>query len=212
MSDALPTRGFLTLGQIHGAALRVHFTTPLGAWVFAGFHFVAPVWLAFMAPVLVHEFGHALMVWRSGARVDRIDVLPFGGICAWRGELSPVQRACVAFAGVWAQLVAFAIAKPVVLLLAGSMTTPQRQFAEVFTTSNLWLVALNLLPFEPFDGAEAWRLVPLLVRGKWSGFRRARLRSRVDSLDARLKSAPPQPGNEKKSRDPTPPNDKTWLN
>ena len=33
-----------------------------------------------------------------------------------------------------------------------------RDFVYVFTTTNLWLIALNLLPFAPLDGGEAWKI------------------------------------------------------
>jgi len=30
---------------------------------------------------------------------------------------------------------------------------------EVFTRTNFWLMAFNLVPFPPLDGAEAWKIV-----------------------------------------------------
>jgi hypothetical protein len=36
--------------------------------------------------------------------------------------------------------------------------------AQVFTTTNLWIIGFNLLPIEPLDGARAWPLFPLLWR------------------------------------------------
>jgi Zn-dependent protease len=33
-----------------------------------------------------------------------------------------------------------------------------RQFTSTLTTTNLIVIALNLLPVRPFDGAEAWQL------------------------------------------------------
>jgi hypothetical protein len=37
---------------------------------------------------------------------------------------------------------------------------------DVFTRTNLWLIALNLLPVPPLDGAEAWPLLRHL-KDRW---------------------------------------------
>jgi Zn-dependent protease len=37
-----------------------------------------------------------------------------------------------------------------------------RQLVRAFTVTNAWLIALNLLPIPPLDGAEAWKLGKLI--------------------------------------------------
>jgi hypothetical protein len=50
-------RGYLTIGRALGAPVRMHWTTPLGAWILGRGH--AAGVLGFVVIVLVHELGHA---------------------------------------------------------------------------------------------------------------------------------------------------------
>jgi membrane-associated protease RseP (regulator of RpoE activity) len=52
----------------------------------------------------------------------------------------------------------------------------------VFVVANVVLIGVNLLPIPPLDGANAWRLVPILYR---------ELRARVDA-QARVAQARPE--------------------
>lgn len=153
--------GWLVIGRWRGVPLRVHWSTPLGALFFSGFRFAPGFWLGFVLLILLHEIGHAWVVKRAKARVIRIDVMPIGGLCMWDGPVTRVQRACIAWGGVWAQSLALAIAW-LALALYDPPTQMAADFAGVFTRTNLWIIGFNLLPFPPLDGAEAWKLVPLL--------------------------------------------------
>lgn len=158
--------GYFTLGKLRGAPVRVHWSAPVGAFFFGQLRFVPGFWVAFVGLILAHEIGHALMVAAFGARVRGIDVTGLGGECRYDGNVSPMQRALIAWGGVLAQLA--------VLIVAGTLLvvfgSPESQFvaevAQACTLYNLTLMAINLLPFRSLDGHEAWKIVPLL-RARW---------------------------------------------
>ena len=159
--------GYLTLGQLGGAPVRVHWSAPVGALFFGQFRFVPGFWLAFVGLILAHEVGHALMVIASGARVRGIDVMGLGGECRYDGHVTPIQRALIAWGGVLAQLVVMIVAWALLLVFGSPESLFLADLAHACTFYNLTLMALNLLPFGPLDGREAWKLVPLL-RARWN--------------------------------------------
>lgn len=151
------------LGRFRGAPIRVHWTAPLVAVVFGRFAFVPAFWAAFLGVILIHELGHALVVRWCGARVTSIDLDGAGGLCHWRGEVTPKQSALISWGGVLAQLVAFLVTV-LALALFGAPSNPHvAQVADVLTRVNLAIAAFNLIPVGFLDGATAWKLVPLLV-------------------------------------------------
>src|SRR5579859_4663516 len=97
--------GFLRLGRIRGAPIRIHWSVALGLLFFTGFRFEPAAWLGFIALILMHELGHALMVLRYGLRVVAVDVHGFGGECRWEGTPTAWQRAAIAWGGVMGQAV-----------------------------------------------------------------------------------------------------------
>jgi Zn-dependent protease len=197
------SNGYLTLGKWRGADVRAHWTLPLGAAVFSGGRFVPGFWLGFFLLVLIHEVGHALLVRRFRCRVISIDIHGLGGVCRWNGSPSPIQRAHIAWGGVHAQLAVFGITVGALALLGDPDARFVAQVVSAFTTTNLWLIALNLLPVPPLDGAEAWKLPRLLrarsVRHRQRAREEARVavRSELSRLDASDRDPPPRaPGRE----------------
>ena len=80
----------------------------------------------------------------------------------------------------------------VALAHVGRLTAPwQLQLASVFTSTNLWLIVINLLPIPPLDGSEAWRLLPRLFTG---GGRSAPARRPPPPPPRRPPQRPGQPG------------------
>jgi len=184
-------RGYWTVTRVGGVPLRVHWSAAVGALVFGGLRFAPAAWLAFLVIVLLHEVGHALVVRALRHRVVALEVTGFGGLCRWSGAATPLERSLIAWGGVLAQAVLLIVAL-VVFALGGFRVVPfGGELAYTFVWTNLWLIGLNLLPFAPLDGAEAWRLFPEL--GRW---RRSRLDARagralLEQILAR--PAPPRP-------------------
>jgi Zn-dependent protease len=178
-------RGYLTLTHYRGAPVRVHWTTPLGAFVFGGMTFAPVFWVAFVTLVLVHELGHAFLVRRFGHRVEAIDVTGLGGVCRWAGAARPLHRGLIAWGGVLAQLLLLGVTVAAVAVVGTPTSFVGAQLVHAFVTTNLWLVALNLLPVAPFDGAEAWPAARELVR------RARERRSHRTRVEPRARRSPP---------------------
>ncbi len=161
--NILWSRGYLTVFRLRGAAVRFHWTTPLCAVLAGRFEFVPALWLGYLLLVLVHELGHAFVVWRRGLEVESIDVHGVGGLCRWSGDAGAYTRALIAWGGVWAQAAGLVLAFGASLIWGPP--APGGFWAQlfyVFTTVNLWLMALNLIPVPPLDGVEAWKLIPMV--------------------------------------------------
>jgi hypothetical protein len=147
--------GYWRLGRWHGAPVLLHFSVLLGLLVFGGFRSSLGFFVAYPCLILVHELGHAALVRRCGHRVVGIEVTGLGGVCHWSGNASPFEEALIAWGGVLAQLALFALT-----LLWLKLLPPKSELAwdltATFTHTNLWLVAVNLIPIPPLDGARAW--------------------------------------------------------
>jgi hypothetical protein len=179
--------GYLEVGRLRGAPIRLHWSIPIGAVVLGRFQFVPWFWASFLVLVLIHEAGHAAFVWGARARVVAIEAHGAGGLCHWDGEVSEIWRALIAWGGVFAQAVVL-IAAYAVLFVAGQPTTAMGAGIErAFTEGNLWLIAVNLIPIPGFDGASAWPLFPALAR-RWRERRRekAKRRHAVERTRAQL--------------------------
>jgi stage IV sporulation protein FB len=192
---------YIQLGHLRGVPILFHIATPLGAWVFTHRSFEPMAWLGFFVLVLFHEMGHALMARKAGAWVERVEILPMGGTCVWVGNVTPLARACIAFAGIWMQLLILCIAAPMTLAWFDSKLPGfTKPLIKVLTGTNLVMIAINLLPVAPFDGAEAWKLFPLLVQKIRRGTRKKQLEAKLSHLQAELDAMDKQqePSEEKK--------------
>jgi len=152
-----------SLGRIRAIPVRIHWSALLGLVVFGGFRFAPGAWLGFLLVILVHELGHAAVVRAVHQRVIGIDIHGLGGETRWAGNPTDLERALIACGGVAAQLLMFAVALPLSLALGGSLGWFGADLFYALTWNSLMVAALNLLPFRPFDGAQAWKLPGLLA-------------------------------------------------
>jgi Zn-dependent protease len=164
--------GWLRVGTYHGA------------YVLTGASWAPGAWLGFALLVLVHELGHAVMVRAHRFRVVGIDVHGMGGECQWAGPASERQAAAIAWGGVLAQLVVL-FTTPI---WGDRLPQPAPPFATdlitAFTTTNVILIALNLLPVAPLDGATAWKI--LRVRDLLPSRKEVDLRRRARAIQREL--------------------------
>ena len=160
--------GYFRVGRLAGVDLRLHWSVPVGALVFGSLRFEPVLWLAFLVVILLHELGHALLVRAVGFRVTGLDVTGFGGQCRWRGKGDALDHGVIAWGGVLAQSLLLLATLLVTAFFghpkghAGSLV--EHAFVEV----NLWIMAINLLPFPPLDGARAWPLFSELKGRGWT--------------------------------------------
>lgn len=150
--------------------------------LFGRFQFVPGFWLGYLLIVGLHEMGHAFLARRMGLTAYSIDIHALGGQCRFGGaSISPWQHAVVAWGGVIAQAILLAIALAISIVpLAGGPFLAQLLGALIGT--NLTIMLLNLAPFPPLDGAQAWRILPL--------WRERRERRAAKRAQARLEVQP----------------------
>jgi Zn-dependent protease len=154
--------GYLTLGHFRGAPIRFHLTVVLlGLWFARG---SVAAWAALVLLIFIHELGHAIVVRACGHRVVAINIHGFGGTCEWEGAATSMHASMIAWGGVWAQLALYAATCAHLALNGGPTSAIDATVISVFTTTNAWIMLLNLLPIPPLDGARAWSLFPLLVK------------------------------------------------
>lgn len=156
------TRGAITIARYRGAPIRIHWTVPVVALVAGGLRFAPGAWLGLVLVVLLHEMGHAFWARRFQMDVTEILIHGLGGHCAYLGTPSPKQRSIVAWGGVLAQALVFAVALPLSIALPEASEV-QRDLYGMLVATNLYIALFNLIPIPPLDGAEAWRLVRILV-------------------------------------------------
>ncbi len=162
--------GYLTVGRFRGIPIRFHWSTALGAFFFGGYRFEPAFWVAFVLLVLVHEMGHAFMARWLGHAPLGVEVTGFGGLCRWDGSrASDFHRSLVAWGGVLAQGLLWVLTYAYSVLRGPPESLAEYQFVSAFTRTNLYLMLINLLPFPPLDGAQAWQIL-----GHLGEFRRKR--------------------------------------
>ncbi|HEY2404755.1 MAG TPA: hypothetical protein VGI10_02075 [Polyangiaceae bacterium] len=164
--------GWWTIGSFRSAPIRLHWSVLIGALLFSGFHVEPALWLAFLLLILVHELGHAILVKAYRLHVIEIALHGMGGHCAYSPPGTSKQSAVIAWGGVLAQACLLAATVAATHVFGLPLFGPAYQFYYVFATVNVFVIFLNLLPFRPLDGANAWRLVPILIR---------QMRTRVDA-------------------------------
>jgi stage IV sporulation protein FB len=178
--------GYLTVARWKGTPIRFHWSIPLGMLLFGRFAFVPGLWAGYLLIVLLHEMGHAWLSRRMGLRAISIEVHGLGGQCRYGGaSVSPWQRSVVAWGGVLAQAMLLVIALAVAMLAPLPPIAFVDQLLGALISTNVMIMVLNLLPFPPLDGAEAWRIIPLYRAQR----ARARARKAHREVEVRVRSS-----------------------
>lgn len=149
-----------------GAPVFVHWSVLAALGVLILFTLSNPAYAAlfasaYLAVIVVHELGHALVARRLGYEVDSIGITALHGWCRCAAPDYEWHAVLIAWGGVAAQLV---VAVPVLLLTLAlgsrdwGLLTPIIIFLGYL---NLVLVAVNLIPGDGSDGTIAWRIIPL---------------------------------------------------
>jgi Zn-dependent protease len=150
--------GYLEVGSVGRVPVLFHWSLPLGMLWLSSFTLRPGVWLGYLTVILVHEAGHALLVRRYGLAVHAIEVHALGGLCRHAGGATPEQTSVIAWGGVLAQALLYGATTALLAVLPLRPGPLLWQFVSVLLTTNLWLIAINLLPLPGLDGAQAWRL------------------------------------------------------
>lgn len=181
--------GSVRIGKIGGVDVEIHVTFLLtvlwaawqGAQVFGGLagaiYGTAMIVLVFLC-VLLHELGHGMQARAVGVGVQRITLLPIGGLTRLEStHATPRQELLITLAGPAVNLGLAAILGGLMLLL-GQPVRGWRSLAlgsglgfpgpesmlPFLVGANLSLFAFNMLPAFPMDGGRVVRsLLALLV-------------------------------------------------
>lgn len=179
-----------SLGTWGRVPVSLHWTALLSfAWLYIIFWDVLATLfggVALLALFAAHEFGHVFMLRRRKIAVTEVMFFGVHGQTLYNEYAAkPADAVAVAWAGVLAQLLVLALAVlanafvpfaavPYALVVWAPMYL-------VFTKFNIFLMIVALLPIGPFDGHDAWRVIPRM-RQKW---KRPKART--------VRAAPPPP-------------------
>ncbi|MGO1069055.1 hypothetical protein [Lysobacter sp. CA199] len=185
-----------TLFRLFGAPVRVHWSVLL--IVLLGLLFsrdplvLLSALAAYIALIFAHEAGHAWVAVRNGLHVYELQIFPMHGWCLYQGGGTRGQEIAVAWGGVAAQALLFALAVALSKLSPGTggpLSPILATVVLVWGPLNLLNAMVNLLPISPFDGRTAWRVFPWMAQ---------RIR---DKLRARPAPPSPKPASPRKTGD-----------
>ncbi len=159
-------KGSVKLFRIIGISLEIHITfliLPVFFWLMYGIKGVFII-LAIFTCVAAHELTHSAVAKNCGVNVDRIILLPIGGIASMRSmPETPIQEFAISIAGPLFNIILAVILYYPLRVLLG----PEALFAP---NANTWpgaiayaywvnpvLAAFNLLPAFPMDGGRVLR-------------------------------------------------------
>lgn len=158
------------LGKWGGLPVAMHWTVLLAfPWLFLWFRsFIAAAigTCAFLALLLVHEFGHVLVARWRGVYVQDITLYGMHGQTALGLKRTQLDEVLIAWGGVAAQLLVLLLAVLAQSLLAGVSSSLAwvvlAPVLNVLTSWNIFLIIVALLPIGPMDGHLAWKAFPLI--------------------------------------------------
>lgn len=114
----------------------------------------------YIASILAHELGHAIVAQRLGVEVKRITLLVFGGIAELASESQTAKAELrIAAAGPGVSFI-LAIVFLLLGLLATAVDQPVIQAPLIYLgVANLLLAVFNLIPGYPLDGGRILRAI-----------------------------------------------------
>jgi Zn-dependent protease/CBS domain-containing protein len=108
--------------------------------------------------VVIHELSHSYFAKRYGIKIERIVLLPIGGVSEMEEiPKDPAQELRIALAGPVANLVIAVICFFLLIILKTSISTVIAGSLYYFLVVNLLLGLFNLLPAFPMDGGRILR-------------------------------------------------------
>jgi Zn-dependent protease len=187
------------LGQWRGIPISLHWTVFIGiAWFYYQTRSLVDTAVAFVAfcfLLLLHELGHAAVaLWRH-VGVHKIQLFFLHGSCTHELPDYELDDVLIAWGGVAAQLVVLVVALGANVLLAAFSPVAHvlaSPLLRVFIATNVFIMIFNLLPIASFDGAKAWRILPILAdwaketswAREWRRRSAARKTARAEKLEA----------------------------
>lgn len=178
----------IKLFRVHGIRLEVHFTFLIllaifghEGWTYAGA--IGVIWgclllVSVFACVILHELGHSIVAMRYGVHVQRILLLPIGGMAQFdRIPREPGRELAITLAGPAVNFVLFGLLALVLHGFSIEQVAPfplnLRQLAYSLAAINLVMGVFNLIPVFPMDGGRIFRAllamkVDYLTATRWA--------------------------------------------
>ncbi|HET7607206.1 MAG TPA: hypothetical protein VFL84_00895 [Gammaproteobacteria bacterium] len=187
------------LGQWRGIPISLHWTVFIGIpwflWQTRSLVDTGVAFVAFGVLLLLHELGHAAVALSRRVEVHEIQLFFLHGSCAHELPDYELDDVLIAWGGVAAQFVVLVVAFGADVLLAAFSPIAHvlaSPLLRVFIATNIFIMIFNLLPIASFDGAKAWRILPLLadwaketsLARKWRRRSAARETARTKKLEA----------------------------
>ncbi len=168
--------------------MSIHWSAPIGFLLFFGFQIRPVGWLILAMIILMHEWGHAVLVRRFRLVVYSIVLTGTGGECTWAGHATPSQRALIAWGGVLGQIPSLLVGLALSAILPAKAPALVLEAMSTLVSVNVMLIAFNLLPIPGLDGWQAWRLfAPSNLKGFGANVRRIFLRRRARELEQEMR-------------------------
>lgn len=158
----------LKIFSIFGIPIELHFSFLLliiAVYIVALFNLIPGVDIVIavlitllFVVVVLHELTHSYVAQRYGVEIERIILLPIGGISAMK-ELpkDPSKELRIAISGPLSNLVIAALFYPIYLFFGNSLSHSLNFLLYNFILLNLLLGVFNLLPAFPMDGGRVLR-------------------------------------------------------
>lgn len=155
------------LGSWRRIPISMHWTVLISiAWLYLLFWNLlatAIASFAFLALLLVHEFGHVFALRRRGVAIESIQLFGIHGKTSHEWA-SATTEMVAAWGGVGAQMLvlcaALAIGYRINVLGSSSIVNVIADpVLFVWTKLNIFLMIIALLPIGPFDGHNAWQVI-----------------------------------------------------
>lgn len=166
--------------------------TFLSVWFFLGgfpliftgeYEFIPILLICLFLSVLAHEFGHAVLAWRSGCQVQQIYISPIHGTCSYTYEAHITPPAIIAYGGVLAHFIILVAW----VSLRGFLPQPSNEYIfgallyfDLFVILiNKYMLIFNLMPLPGLDGSVIWSDIA-------SRFKRRRSNSHINRKDTKV--------------------------
>ncbi len=109
------------------------------------------------ATVVIHELSHSYLAKHYGIKIERIVLLPIGGVSEMEVPKDPAQELRISLVGPVSNLVIALITGIILVLISKSLSTVFVGAVYYFFLINLLLGLFNLLPAFPMDGGRILR-------------------------------------------------------
>lgn len=109
------------------------------------------------ASVVIHELCHSYLAKRYGIKIERIVLLPIGGVSEMEIPKNPAQELRISLVGPVSNLIIAAVGYVFLIVFQNSLSTVLNGLIYYFVIVNLLLGLFNLLPAFPMDGGRILR-------------------------------------------------------